>query len=239
MKIIILAAGVGKRFGKTTEKFPKCLISIGKKGDNLLSRTLGILRALGLKDIVIVVGHQKEKIKKECRKIGKGLGIRFVFNKNYRQGSVVSLFIGLKELNEDCLIMDADVYFPKEALKKLVRSKHRTAFLIDRKSKSSGEEMMLMAKNGLPCAIAKKVDPSLKILGESVGFFKVSRDDAAYLKKILSDFVKRGNVNVEYEDTYNVLMKKRKVGFESMGGFFWTEMDFKEDLQKIRKFLQN
>ena len=229
---------MGRRFGEETKKTPKCLIPLGKKGENLLSRYLESFRRLGLEEVVIVCGHKKEKIKAECAKKGAGLKIRFTDNKAYKKGSILSLYSARKELDRDCLVMDADVYFPTTALRRLLDARHKTCFLVDSRVKSTGEEMMLMSKNGRPYAISKKLDPRLKILGEGVGFLKIGREDAVFLQKILIDLVKKRNVNVEYEEAYSVLIKKRRVGFETMAGFFWTEMDFRKDLEKIKRYLK-
>lgn len=232
MKIVLLAAGVGKRFGKRTQKLPKCLIPLGKNGYHLLSRYLHSFSVLGIRDVLIVVGHEKEKIKKACAKKSKGLRIRFVHNPSYRKGSIYSLYKASRYFDESLVIMDADVYFPTIALKKLIDSKKQTAFLLDKRSKSSGEEMMLMAKSGRPVHIAKKVDRSLKVLGEATGIFKVGKTDAKKLSKILSRMVRAGKVFGEYEESYCELMKTSAVGSETIEGF-WTEMDFEEDRAKI------
>ena len=234
MKIILLAAGRGKRFGRRTQTTPKCLIPIGPGGQNLLRRYFLSFRRLGLQDVVIVVGHQKEKIIRECARIDHGLKVRFIPNEKYTRGSLFSLFKASEELRGDCLIMDADVYFPIAALRRLVRSRHSSCFLIDPRSKFSGEEMMVMSRNGKPSLIAKKVDPSLKALGESVGFLKISKTAAEKLKKILKKFVEQGKLDVEYEESYNVLMKKTRIGCEKITEF-WTEMDFEEDLRVIQR----
>ncbi len=236
MKAILLAAGVGKRFGRETEALPKCLISLGERRGNLMSRYFESFRKLGLKKIVIVCGHKIEKIKEECKRSGQGLDIKLIYNKQYKKGSILSLHSASKELNENCLVMDADVYFPSEALKKLVRSKKKDAFLADTRVKSTGEEQMLMTRNGRLVLISKKIDPKLKIIGESIGFLKLSKKSAFYLKNILKEFVKKGRVNIEHEETYPVLMQKVRIGFENMNGFFWSEIDFKEDLEKILKY---
>ena len=87
-----------------------------------------------------------------------------------------------------------------------------------------------------PCRISKRVDPQLRLIGEAVGFFKIKARDAKLLAKILSKMVLSGKTGLEYEESYNELMKKRKIGFEKIGGF-WTEMDFKADLKKIKGHL--
>ena len=254
MKVILLAAGRGRRFGRRTAVTPKCLIPIGPHGENLLSRYLSSFRSLRLRDIVIVIGHEKEKIIRKCatlqrrvpacrtgrrrgRKKNPGLSIRFVTNPDYKKGSIVSLCSAESEMTDDCLVMDADVYFEARALKKLLRAR-RTSFLLDPRSKSTGEEMMVMAKDGRLMRVSKKADPKLKVVGEAVGFFKIKKDDARQLAQILRKMVHSGKTGVEYEESYNELMKKVKVGFEKITGF-WTEMDFDKDLKKIKRHRAN
>ena len=240
MTVILLAAGVGKRFGRATQRLPKCLIPIGPDKITLLDRYLDSFRKLALKKIVMVVGHEKEKIMKACQSKGKGFRFTFVTNQEYRKGSILSLYLAFSRLRrDDCLVMDADVFFPTSALKRLLDSKHQSSFLIDSENQSTGEEMMIQSKNGRPYSISKTLSPSLRILGESVGFFKISGKDTARLKRILKNSVEKGEIDQEYEASYNVLIKKIKVGFEKMDGLFWTEMDFKKDLEKILKATRN
>src|SRR3989338_4033548 len=105
MNVILLAAGVGRRFGPQTKKTPKCLIPLGKNQETLLSRYFESFRELGLKRVVAVVGHQKEKVQKACQQLGLGMDIRFITNPRYTKGSIVSLYSAREELDEDCLIM--------------------------------------------------------------------------------------------------------------------------------------
>ena len=232
MKVVLLAAGRGRRFGKRTARLPKCLVPIGG-GQTLLSRYLDSFRALGLRDIVLVVGHEKEKIVRECVEKGRGLSIKFLVNPDYKKGSVVSLFTAAAELSENCLIMDADVYFRTSQLKTLLGAA-RSSFLVDPLSKSTGEEMMLMAAGGRLVRVSKKTAKRLKIIGEATGFLKLTGPDGAALARILEKTVRSGRTGVEYEECYNELMKKRRLGFRKIAGF-WTEMDFEEDLSVIRK----
>lgn len=233
MRAIVLAAGVGRRFGPATSNLPKCLIPLGLPGRTLLSRYLESFRALGIRDVVIVCGHRREKIIRACVRDGAGLDIRFVVNRRFRRGSIVSLYAASRRLDSDVLIMDADVYFPAEALRRLLRSRQKSAFLLDRRSTSAGEEMMVMSKGGRLAAVSKKTVPGLRIVGEATGILKLSAADAAELRKILSGFIRRKILDVEYEETYTRLLRDRKVGFVDVGGLFWREMDFPEDLRAI------
>ena len=159
-KAIVLAAGVGRRFGEAARRTPKCLLPLGG-GQTLLGRYLDSFRQAGVRDVVIVRGHLKEKIAGECRRRGAGLKIRFIDNPDYTRGSILSLFRASRELDGPVLIMDADFYFPPAALDRLLASDKPSAFLVDTRSISTGEEMMVLAKNGRLASITKKPDPAL------------------------------------------------------------------------------
>ncbi len=234
MKVILLAAGRGRRFGRRTAALPKCLIPLSP-GLNLLTRYLSSFRKLGLRDIVIVVGHEKEKIIEACVEHGRGLSIRFLPNPHYRKGSLVSLYTARGEMDRDCLVMDADVWFEPRQLKPLLSAK-KSSFLLDPRSKNSGEEMVVMARGNRLVRISKRMDPRLQPLGEATGFLLLKKRDAVLLADILKKMVTGGKTSLEYEESYNELMKKRRLGFVQMSGF-WTEMDFEEDLRKIRSRL--
>ncbi len=237
-KAIVLAAGVGKRFGARTRRLPKCLIPLSKSGETLLARYFDAFRNNGIADVAVVVGHQKHLIAQACKKYGAGLNIKLIENKHYRKGSVLSLHTAGKYLNDDVIVMDADVFFPVPMLGRLLDAPG-SAFLLDEGAKENGEEMMLRVKNGRPLAITKPSVPGLKPIGEATGIVKFSKNDAKELQNILKNFVRQKNVLVEYEDAYCKLLEKRKISWVPTQGYFWTEMDFEEDLKKITDFLKN
>ena len=57
MKAVMLAAGVGRRlYGDQNDDLPKALLRF--EGKTLLERHVGILKALGVDELVLIVGHQ-------------------------------------------------------------------------------------------------------------------------------------------------------------------------------------
>ena len=60
MQAIILAAGFGNRLRPITENIPKPLVEIN--GTPLLLNTLNLLSKYTINEVIIVVGHMKEKI---------------------------------------------------------------------------------------------------------------------------------------------------------------------------------
>ncbi len=230
MKVIMLAAGVGKRMSAVTDTIPKCLIKIGKK--TLLERHLETISLLGIKDVVFVVGHLKEKIKEIVEKNNNGLNITYIENEQYTKGSILSLWYARDELNDDVLIMDADVLYHDKLLIKLAESENRNCFLLDKSSEYAGEEMMLFVKDTKVIGISKVYSYDCDFKGEGVGFFKLSSNDCHKLKNILEEFKQAGKVDVEYEDSLHELLSQCSVGFESVDNLPWIEIDFEEDIER-------
>jgi len=204
----------------------------------LLVRMLSSLQKLGITDRVVVVGYEKEKIEQLVKEVSDGIGpVRLRVNSDYRKGSILSLWcmrdeLESEEMNDDLLIMDADVLFPDALLSKLIHSPHPNALLLDPKSSSTGEEMMLMVKGDRVVHIGRKVKGPYDLIGEGVGFLKISRQDAPLLKRALEELVNDGRDGCEYEEAIELFLQKAVVGYELVGNMAWTEIDFPEDIQK-------
>jgi choline kinase len=239
MRAIILAAGKGKRLGALTQHRPKCLIPIG--GAPILSRFFEALEGVGIKEVVIVVGYLQGKMKQFIDDAFPNINIQTCFNPDFQRGSILSLWAAREFFNEDLLIMDADVLFPKQFLSMLIQSPHPNLMLLDQSVQSQGEEQMLLVKNDRVIECAKKVQEispgDFDMMGEGVGFLKISRSSAEKLKQILKYFVQQGKVDQEYEDTFHAFFKEVEVKFLPVGGIRWTEIDFPEDIQKAENLI--
>lgn len=233
MKVIILAAGVGKRMPAVTNKIPKCLIKVGEK--TLLDRYLESLSLLGVEDIVFVVGHFKEKIKEAVKNNNTSFNIKYIENEQYTKGSILSLWYARNKLDDDTLIMDADVLFHEKLLIKLAESKNKNCFLLDEDCEYSGEEMMLFVKGDKVIGISKTSSYECDFAGEGVGFLKLSASDGRILKDVLEEFEKTGKVDVEYEDALHEILAHCSIGFERVGNLPWIEIDFEEDIERARR----
>ncbi|MCK5252133.1 MAG: NTP transferase domain-containing protein, partial [Thermoplasmata archaeon] len=60
MKAVILAAGEGTRLRPLTISRPKVMLRVGDKP--IMQYAIDALREVGIRQIVIVVGYQKERI---------------------------------------------------------------------------------------------------------------------------------------------------------------------------------
>jgi len=230
MKAIILAAGVGKRLWQVTQHRPKCLIEIG--GQSLLHRYLATLASVGIRRADIVVGYKQEMIRAAVEGNSCGVTVKFLVNEQFHRGSISSLWIARTSLDDDVIIMDADVLFHREILRRLVASPYENALLMDETVKQTGEECMVVVAGGRVIALTKKMPDHYDYAGEGVGFLRVKHADAPRVVSSLRSCVEKEAWSMEYEDALLEYFRDVRVGHEKIGGLPWTEIDFVEDVKK-------
>jgi L-glutamine-phosphate cytidylyltransferase len=233
MKAIILAAGVGKRLWQITQYRPKCLIEIG--GQTLLHRYLTTLRSVGIHSMDIIVGYKQEMIRTAVAANDGGIRVNFLVNEQFHRGSISSLWIARMALDDDAIVMDADVLFHQEILRRLVQSPYENALLMDETVKQTGEECMVVVESGRVIALTKTMPAHYDYAGEGVGFLKVRHADAPHVVASLKTHVDRDDWHMEYEDALVGFFRDVKVGHEKIGGLPWTEIDFIEDVTKAER----
>jgi len=233
MKAIILAAGVGKRLWPVTQHRPKCLIEIG--GRTLIARYLEMLAGVGIKQAVISVGYKQDMIRSLVGSGLSGVDVHYIVNDQYQRGSISSAWAVRNELDDDVLIMDADVLFHREILSRLVASTWPTALLLDETVKQHGEECMAVVRGGRVVALSKRMPECYDLAGEGVGFLKVQRKDTDQFMRSVQAYVDRGELDMEYEDALKEFFAAVHVGYERIGGLPWTEIDFVEDVQRAER----
>lgn len=231
MRAIILAAGVGQRLAPLTDRQPKCLLPVG--GRSLLERMLDAVAAVTIAEAVIVVGHCQDQIRRVTRDRAGGLSIRYLENPEYTRDSIRSLWACRNELDDDVIVMDADVLFPRAFLRRLVESREPSALLIDPGFTDTGEEVKVYAQATRVVALGKKVTPPPHdVVGEGVGFFKCAASHGPVLRQCMEEILGDHTSPHEYEDALDRLLRRVRVGWVDVGRLPWTEIDFAEDLRR-------
>jgi histidinol-phosphate/aromatic aminotransferase/cobyric acid decarboxylase-like protein/CTP:molybdopterin cytidylyltransferase MocA len=109
-KAVVLAAGAGRRLGSFSEVHPKPLLTVN--GVPLLGNCLKRLRECGVEETVIVVGHFKDQIMAFAGADYDGMAVRYVVSERYAStNNIYSLWLAREELNEDILLLEADIFF--------------------------------------------------------------------------------------------------------------------------------
>lgn len=232
MRAIILAAGVGWRLKPQTEATPKCLLELG--GKTLLRRYLEAFAILGIPEAVLVIGYLKEQVAAEAARGPAGVRVRVVENDRYMRGNILSLWQARHEFDDDVLIMDADVLYPRELLARLLATPDANAIAVDEQFKDTGEEQKVVCEDGWVVEVTKKIGQDSRIRGAEVGMLRLSAEAAEILRGILEEFIETGKDSVEYEDAFRELAGEVPIGVVEVGDLPWIEIDFQEDLTRAR-----
>ncbi len=228
MRAIVLVAGVGWRLKPYTESTPKCLVELG--GKTLLRRYLETFAALGIGEAVLVVGHLKERIMAEAARGPAEVEVRFVVNEQFTRGNILSLWQARDEFDDDILVMDGDVLFPREMLARLIASPDGNAIAVDERFQDTGEEQKVLCEDGWVVEVTKKIGGDPRVRGEAVGILRLSADAAEVLRGILEEFIGTGKDSLEYEDAFRELAAEVPIGVIETGDLPWIEIDFEQDL---------
>ncbi len=230
MKAIIFAAGVGKRLQAVTQGKPKCLVEIGDR--SLLSRHIECLNQLGVHQIVLVVGFAQDQIRAAMAAEFPSQDIQWVVNDQFTRGSILSLWVARDEMDDDVVLMDADVFYAQEILSRLVRSSKSSVLLMDETVKQESEECMVAARGGRVLSLSKVLPADYEEAGEGVGFLKVQKRDVPALIRSVQSSIDAGKMDIEYEDALATFFQDVPVGYEKIGGLPWIEIDFPEDVDR-------
>ncbi len=231
MKAVMLAAGRGRRLHVLHR--PKCLLEIG--GQPLLYRYFDSLLSLGVHRIVLVVGYQQERIREAVAAYSSPADVQFLVNDDFERGSIGSLWAARGALDDDVVLMDADVLFHPAILDRLLASAHPNALLMDETVTQRTEECMAMVRGGRVVALSKHVQGDCDLIGEGVGFLRVEQAAVPHLLRSIERHVHRGLLDMEYEDALEDFFRDVPVGVEKIGGLPWIEIDFPEDLERATR----
>ena len=128
MKAVILAAGEAKthrRYYFPPDSKPKCLYQVG--GKTLLDMAVTSIRDAGIDDIRIVVGYHSEDI--EAYNVENHLGLEVVFNPDWAKSAPSSLFTGLKDVDDDVLIVLGDIMFSADVIRDFLKCTEPLAWM--------------------------------------------------------------------------------------------------------------
>ncbi len=144
MRAIILAAGLGKRLHPLTVNRPKCLVDFGNGA--ILDHQIDAMLAVGVEDLVIVVGYESEQVIVHCtnklRDRPEGALVRFVENPDYdKTNSLYSLFLAKHELDTDLFLLNCDIVFHTEIARRLAEIDRPNVIAVDLKAPRPVGEM--------------------------------------------------------------------------------------------------
>ncbi len=239
MIAIVLAAGTGSRLLPITKCIPKTLIPIG--GRTLLESIVSNLASVGISEVMIAVGHGKNRVQSEAERLSEDYCINFSAIENDNYGSTntgFSLLICINHLEneEDVVIVNGDVLFDRRILTRLV-SRHKTALVVDEDRELNEESFKVEYRLGRIISMGKGIEAA-KANGEFIGVSLVKKKDTKIFTDCLKNIVS-ANPSEYYDMAFMEMSRHRRIEIVSTNGLRWMEVDTKDDLTRARRLVSN
>ncbi|WP_246715044.1 NTP transferase domain-containing protein [Aestuariivirga litoralis] len=115
---VILAAGRGTRLHGPNGGKPKGFLPV--LGKTFISRAVDILQVSGVKDVVIVTGHEAGQFENFA---ATRTGVRCAYNPEFAsKGAVQSFIVGLQASSGSVIMLDADIVYETRAVEAVVNA---------------------------------------------------------------------------------------------------------------------
>ncbi|MBC6002517.1 NTP transferase domain-containing protein [Paeniclostridium hominis] len=229
MKAILLAAGRGTRISRIIKEIPKSTLPVD--GTPLIRRSVTMLLDRNIKPIVCV-GYCKEKIYEAL----EGLDVEYYYNPFYDvTNSIASLWFARKELTEDTIILNADVYFTNEILDTIISEKKDVSLMVD-KSRTKIGDFFLKTENGYIIKYGKEL-PIEERSCEYVGIGKIRKSFIKEFKDKLNCLVSSQQHQLWWENILYSLIEDRAIDTIDVNGKFWSEIDYFDDYERILNYI--
>ncbi len=173
MKAVLLAAGIGSRLRPITNEKPKTLVEVN--GKPIISYLLDSLKKNNIKDIIVCIGFKSENVINYCETNYPDLNFYFIENKNFdKTNNMYSFYLAKKYLDDDIILMNADIIFDDVILRDLKQQK-KTSIAVD-KGRYNDESMKIVVDEGKIKSISKKIAKD-KAYGCSIDLYKINKKD--------------------------------------------------------------
>jgi L-glutamine-phosphate cytidylyltransferase len=235
MKAVILAAGQGTRIRSVHGEHPKCLIEVDNA--TILDHQLDALSMVGINDVAIVVGYEKEQIINHVmsRKLSHLQRIHFIENPAFAiTNNIYSLWLALDWLRGDSFIaLNADVIFNPEILDVAVRPHAPISMIVDPLWRDETMKVVILGDHVI--RMSKSISRD-EFSGTYIGItvFSKAIQDRFFHK--MEDVIAAGRVyeffNVAVQELAN---EGVPVGYTSTDGLPWAEIDDPVDLTSARQ----
>jgi len=236
---MVLAAGAGRRLRPDTDALPKALLPVDGE-ITILDIALRNLAAVGLRDIVIVVGYAAGAVRDRAAALERAHGVRLTLVDNDRAedwNNAYSLWLAREHFAAGALLVNGDTVHPVSVEKTLLGSTGQAGIVIavDDVKRLADEEMkVIIDSDGRLTRITKLMDPALAY-GECIGATLIGAAAAAQLAAALEATWRR-DPSLYYEDGYQELADRgATIAVAPIGEVEWVEVDNHADLRRARE----
>ena len=231
---VIMAGGLGSRFGNRTQEMPKGFIEID--GLAMVERSVQKLIAAGIEEIIIGTGHCSQFYDELAKKYPC---IKTVRNDNYAAtSSMGTLEVCAPLVKESALLLESDLLYDSIGLFVLQNDERDNVILASGKTNSHDEVYLEVDDSGILSGVSKDKSAIKNLAGELVGISKVTK---SFLNKMVAfyDKTRAENVKIDYETVFCKIAQDKENGepiyVRKIEYYAWTEIDDEAMLERAIK----
>ncbi|WBB73801.1 phosphocholine cytidylyltransferase family protein [Micromonospora sp. WMMD1128] len=235
---MVLAAGAGRRLRPYTDTLPKALVPVDGE-ITILDIALRNLAAVGLTEVVIVVGYAADAVRQRQAELAEKYGVTITLVDNDKAeewNNAYSLWLAREHFSRGVLLVNGDTVHPVSVEKTLLAERGPGVLLAVDTLKPLAEEEMKTTFDaaGQLTRITKLMDPG-EAYGEYIGATLIEPQVADALADALEATWRR-DPNLYYEDGYQEFADRGgEVRAAPIGDVSWVEVDNHEDLARARE----
>jgi 2-aminoethylphosphonate-pyruvate transaminase len=228
---VIMAAGLGTRFGSRTESIPKGFVPF--KGEPMVVRSIQSLIASGIERIIIGTGFRKEAYEALSTVYPQ---IECVYSPRFAETNSMYTLYNCREAvgYDDFLLLESDLVYESKALSLLIEHKEPTIMLITPVTKFQDQYYVTYDEchRLTMCSTDKN---QLEVKGELVGIHKISN---SFFRAMCDDYATKVDEMPKLGYEYELLAMARKgnkVYVLNEVDLQWYEIDDLADLTYAEK----
>jgi L-glutamine-phosphate cytidylyltransferase len=240
VRVIILAAGQGKRLLPLTAEVPKALLDIG--GKTLIARQVEAFAACGIKDFVVVTGYASRRMEDALTTLSAhhSVSITTMFNPFYAVAdNLASCWLARGFMDRDFIQVNGDNVFRKELVERLLAApQNPISVAINTKDSFDADDMKVMMDGERLTEIGKTL-PVDTVQAEANGFYIFNGAGVnAYVNELELAMRDPQALRRWFPSVVGSLAKKMSISTVSITGCKWAEVDFPQDLQQARDLVK-
>lgn len=236
MQAMILAAGMGRRLKELTSEQAKCMVKVN--GVSIIERMLRQLEHCRFDRIVIVIGHEGEKLRDLIGTFGLRTPVEYVVNPVYDvTNNIYSLYLAKDCLvRDDTILLESDLIFEPQLLEQLLDDPYpNLALVAPFESWMDGTVVRMDEDSNITDFLTRKdfKFADIRSYYKTVNIYKFSREfSATHYVPFLEAYSKALGNNAYYEQVLKVILLLEDHGLKALRlkGGFWYEIDDEQDL---------
>jgi choline kinase len=240
-RAVILAAGLGLRLKPLTDQAPKCLTEVN--GTPILLNALHNLALLEIDTCTIVIGYLSTAIRDKVGDRYEDVRIRYVVNERYRTtNDLYSLWLARHEIERGALILEGDIFFEAETLKRAYERCGGTSCYLVGKYNGSRDEVLIETDSALRIESMKLLNGRCVEPGRnrymSSGMLLIQPEYGRALSRWISDFVRARKTDLLFDAVIAQHTEIKPLHVCEINHEEWVEIDTLDDLARAERIFR-